>query len=192
VFVYALTETGEALFPRAYDAALAEVLEQVRAQQGDESVVRLFRRRWDQISASLKPELNRLSIDERARRLADTLTSLGYMAEAHGGAAKGSLPMLTEHNCAIRLIAERFPEVCAAEEAFITELLGTAVTRQAHIAKGANCCEYCIHEERGTKNEERRATNEERTVALVGSPGSIADATGDPDASDPSHLLEAL
>ena len=56
----------------------------------------------------------------------------------------GESPMLTEHNCAVKLIAERFPEVCAAEEKFITELLGTTVTRQAHIAKGANCCEYCI------------------------------------------------
>jgi predicted ArsR family transcriptional regulator len=64
------------------------------------------------------------------------------MAEAHADA--GESPMLTEHNCAIRLVAERFPEICAAEERFISELLGVAVTRQAHIAKGANCCEYCI------------------------------------------------
>ena len=199
VFVYTLTETGESLFPRAYDAALAEVLEQVRAQQGDGSVVQLFRHRWDQLSASLKPELNRLSMDERARRLADTLTSLGYMAEVHGGAATGSQQTLTEHNCAIRLIAERFPEVCAAEEAFITELLGAPVTRQAHIAKGANCCEDCIVEERGTmndgrpKNDGRRTMNDERLMTDASSRmESLADATGDPDTSGPPHLLEAL
>src|SRR5688500_5825425 len=67
------------------------------------------------------------------------------MAEARPVA--GALPVLTEHNCAIRLIAERFPEVCAAEERFIADLLGAPVTRQAHIAKGANCCEYCITEQ---------------------------------------------
>jgi DeoR family suf operon transcriptional repressor len=91
---------------------------------------------------SLTEAGERLPVEQRATRLAELLTSLGYMAEARSVA--GALPVLTEHNCAIRLIAERFPEVCAAEERFIADLLGAPVTRQAHIAKGANCCEYCI------------------------------------------------
>jgi DeoR family suf operon transcriptional repressor len=142
VFTYSLTPTGEALFPRAYDRALEEVLDLVREQQGDEGIVRLFQRRWDDIARVARPELERLPVDQRATRLAELLTSLGYMAEAGSGA--GSLPVLTEHNCAIRIVAERFPEVCAAEERFIADLLGAPVRRQAHIAKGANCCEYCI------------------------------------------------
>ena len=142
VFAYSLTESGEALFPRTYDSALAEALELVRQQQGIDGVVRLFQRRWQQVADEARPELEHLSVPERARRLATLLTSLGYMAEA--GARSGELPTLTEHNCAIRLVAERFPEVCEAEERFIAELLGAEVTRQAHIAKGANCCEYCI------------------------------------------------
>jgi DeoR family suf operon transcriptional repressor len=144
VFAYALTEAGEALFPRDYETALGELLELVRERHGEEGVVQLFRRRWDQLAEASKPALARLPLDQRAQRLAELLTSLGYMAEAHDGGGGGALPTLTEHNCAIRLVAERFPEVCAAEEAFITELLGTAVTRQAHIAKGANCCAYCF------------------------------------------------
>jgi DeoR family transcriptional regulator, suf operon transcriptional repressor len=142
VFAFSLTEAGEALFPRAYERALTEVLDLVREQQGDEGLVQLFQRRWDDIARVARPELERLPVDQRATRLAELLTSLGYMAEARPVA--GALPVLTEHNCAIRLIAERFPEVCAAEERFIADLLGAPVTRQAHIAKGANCCEYCI------------------------------------------------
>jgi DeoR family suf operon transcriptional repressor len=141
-FAFSLTDAGEALFPRAYEKALAEVLEQVREQQGEEGLVRLFQKRWDDIAVVARPELERLPVEQRATRLAELLTSLGYMAEARQVA--GALPVLTEHNCAIRLIAERFPEVCAAEERFIADLLGARVTRQAHIAKGANCCEYCI------------------------------------------------
>lgn len=142
VFAFSLTEAGEALFPRAYERALTEVLDLVREQQGDEGLVQLFQRRWDDIARVARPELESLPVDQRATRLAELLTSLGYMAEARPVA--GALPVLTEHNCAIRLIAERFPEVCAAEERFIADLLGAPVTRQAHIAKGANCCEYCI------------------------------------------------
>ena len=145
VFAFSLTDAGEALFPRTYERALAEVLDLVREQQGDEGLVQLFQRRWDDIARVARPELELLPVDQRAARLAELLTSLGYMAEAHAGS--GALPVLTEHNCAIRVIAERFPEVCAAEERFIADLLGAPVTRQAHIAKGANCCEYCITRE---------------------------------------------
>ena len=141
VFAFSLTDAGEALCPRAYEKALAEVLDLVREQQGEEGLVQLFQRRWDDIARVARPELERLPVEQRATRLAELLTSLGYMAEAH---IDGALPVLTEHNCAIRLIAERFPEVCAAEERFIADLLGAPVTRQAHIAKGANCCEYCV------------------------------------------------
>lgn len=145
VFAFSLTEAGESLFPRAYERALAEVLDLVREQQGDEGLVQLFQRRWDEIARVARPELERLPVEQRAKRLAKLLTSLGYMAEARPVA--GALPVLTEHNCAIRVIAERFPEVCAAEERFIADLLGAPVTRQAHIAKGANCCEYCIEKQ---------------------------------------------
>jgi len=144
VFAFSLTEAGEALFPKGYERALAEVLDLVREQHGDDGLVQLFQRRWDDIANVARPELELLPVDQRATRLAELLTSLGYMAEAH--AVSGALPVLTEHNCAIRVIAERFPEVCAAEERFIADLLGAPVTRQAHIAKGANCCEYCISE----------------------------------------------
>jgi DeoR family suf operon transcriptional repressor len=146
VFAFSLTPAGEALFPRAYERALEEVLDLVREEQGDEGIVRLFQRRWDEIARVARPELESLPVDQRATRLAELLTSLGYMAEARQGA--GSLPVLTEHNCAIRIVAERFPEVCAAEERFIADFLGAPVTRQAHIAKGANCCDYSVTNEK--------------------------------------------
>src|SRR2546430_2648331 len=65
----------------------------------------------------------------------------GYMAEWREAAGTFRL---SEHNCAIRAVAERFPEVCAAEERFLRDVLGAAVERRAHIASGCNSCEYAI------------------------------------------------
>lgn len=144
IFAYSLTVAGQALFPNAYESTLAQALEHVQAREGTAGVVQLFRRRWAQIAESAKPELSRLPVQERAHRLAELLTSLGYMAEAAEGTNGDTTQMLTEHNCAIRLVAERFPEVCEAEERFIEEVLGTEVTRQTHMAKGGSCCAYCI------------------------------------------------
>ena len=170
IFAYSLTPGGEALFPNAYESTLTQALNHVQATEGTAGVVRLFRERWSQIAESAKPELARLPVQERAYRLAELLTSLGYMAEAADTAETpeaAATQTLTEHNCAIRLVAERFPEVCEAEERFIEEVLGTEVTRQAHIAKGASCCAYCIQAtpspDASTVGLTRRAAATERT-----------------------------
>ena len=50
VYAYSLTERGEQLFPRSYANPLADALEVVRAEQGPEGVVRIFRRRWEAVA----------------------------------------------------------------------------------------------------------------------------------------------
>jgi DeoR family suf operon transcriptional repressor len=141
-FSYRLTEAGERLFPSHNDVVLSQALETVREKYGTEAVVDIFRARWASIAADAGPELALLPLPERTRRLAELLSSLGYMAEAE----ENGHGTLREHHCTIRSLVERFPEVCAAEEHFIGEVLGADVVRHAHIAKGANCCEYCITE----------------------------------------------
>lgn len=140
MFVFSLTERGEGLFPQAYDETLGEALELVREQGGEEALVAFFRRRWQSVADKAKPELEHLPLADRARRLAELLTTMGYMAES----PTEGVAMLREHNCTVRAVAMRFPEICAAEKQFIQDVLGVEVTRQAHIAKGANCCEYCL------------------------------------------------
>ena len=41
-------------------------------------------------------------------------------------------------------MAQRFPEVCAAEEKFLQTVLAADVERLAHIPSGCNACEYAI------------------------------------------------
>jgi DeoR family suf operon transcriptional repressor len=144
VLVYALTEAGESLFPRAYDATLGSLLEAVREQQGAEGVVELFRAQWERVAGDAKAELAALPLEERAQLLSELLTSHGYMAESEAGADSSAL--IREHNCVLRAVAERFPEVCQAEERFLAEFLGAVVERRKHIASGASCCEYCVKE----------------------------------------------
>ena len=144
VLVYSLTEAGEALFPRAYDETLTSVLELVRLQRGADGVVDLFRERWERIAGDAKEQLASLPLAERAQLLAELLTSHGYMAESESGAEKDAL--IREHNCVLRSVAEKFPEVCVAEEQFLAEFLGAVVERRTHIASGASCCEYCVKE----------------------------------------------
>ncbi len=146
--LYSLTHAGEALFPRAYDSTLTTLLDTVREQQGADGVVELFRAQWEHVAGGAKEELAALPFNERAQLLAELLTSHGYMAEA-AKSTEGTEAIIREHNCVLRAVAEKFPEICVAEERFLAEFLGAVVERRKHIASGASCCEYCVKEQRG-------------------------------------------
>ena len=141
-FTYSLSEAGEALFPRDYAGALSDALDVVRAEQGIEGVIRVFHRQWSALADAAWPRMEGRTLGERTAVLAELRTSQGYMADSDERSADEAV--IREHNCAIRDIAARFPEVCAAEERFFAELLGATVEREAHILEGCNACEYRV------------------------------------------------
>lgn len=140
-FAYRLTEQGEALFPNEYRDALTGLLRHVEAKTGRASVVEMFQQRYAQLAERLKAELTVAPRERRLEVVARVLTEAGYMAEWRE--ADGVFELL-EHNCAMRAVVERFPEICAAEEKFLREVLGADVERHAHIVCGCNACEYAI------------------------------------------------
>lgn len=140
VFLYSLTEAGHALFPQQYEGALIEALELIKTQLGSEGVIEVFRKRWQQVTEEAKPMLDSLPVAQRATKLAELLSQLGYVAETGSDGAV----VLREHHCSIKAIVARFPEVCLAEEQFIARVLNADVVRTQHMAKGNTCCEYCI------------------------------------------------
>jgi DeoR family transcriptional regulator, suf operon transcriptional repressor len=140
VFAYSLSDAGEALFPRAYVDPLADALEALRDREGTEAVVQLFRRRWDAIAEAAKPRLATLPLHERAQLLAELLAAEGYMSESV--AVDGDAATIRHHNCVMREIALRFPEVCSAEAEFIETVLGARVERRQHLKDGCRACEY--------------------------------------------------
>ena len=141
-YAFALSDAGEALFPRAYAPALLDAIEVVREVSGVEGVVGMFERHWTSLLHDAEPELSQLPLAERARRLAELLSTEGYMAEAE--APSPTEATIRQHNCAIRAVAERFPEVCDAEIRFLAGALGAPVERQSHILDGCNACEYSV------------------------------------------------
>jgi DeoR family transcriptional regulator, suf operon transcriptional repressor len=73
--------------------------------------------------------------------VAQLLSDEGYMAEGTATSGSGTL---VEHNCAIQAVAERFPEICAAEARFLAAVLGAEVDRREHILSGCSACEYRV------------------------------------------------
>ena len=141
VFVYRLTARGDGLFSNRYEDALTGLLQHIEEQAGRGEINRLFVDQFRARAESLKTELADQPVEMRLQRLVRLLSEEGYMAEWN--TTDGTI-RLAEHNCAIRAVAERYPEVCAAERKFLTEVLAAQVERRTHITEGSSSCEYSI------------------------------------------------
>jgi DeoR family suf operon transcriptional repressor len=140
-FAYGLTAAGEALFPRRYEATLTELLDHVVEHEGRASAVAVLEARYSALTRRLQEELAGAPPAERMAAVARLLSDDGYMAEGTASSQTGSL---IEHNCAIQAVAERFPEICAAEARFLAAVLGARVDRREHILSGCSACEYRV------------------------------------------------
>jgi DeoR family suf operon transcriptional repressor len=145
-FAYRLSPTGEGLFPRRYEATLLQFLDRIVRREGRDAAVRVLEGHFASLSERLRTETAGLGPARRLEIVAQALADEGYMAEAgaEAGADTGSIGTLTEHNCAIQAVAERFPELCAAEARFLEDVLGAPVDRRAHILGGCGACEYHV------------------------------------------------
>ncbi len=140
-FCYRLTDRAAALFPNRYQDALTELLSHVEERAGRGEISAIFAERFRSQAEALKTELADLPVEMRLQRLVRLLSDDGYMAEwkTENGAIT-----LAEHNCAIRAVAQRYPEICAAEARFLTDVLAAGVERRDHITAGSNACTYEI------------------------------------------------
>jgi len=140
-FAYRLTAEGEALFPSRYRETLTEVLDHLTQTVGRESAVRAFETRYEDLTRRLQGELAGVPGERRLEAVARLMSEAGYMAE---WSETDGVFRFAEHNCALRAVAEKYPEICAAEEKFLEAALGAVVARRTHIVSGCNACEYAV------------------------------------------------
>jgi predicted ArsR family transcriptional regulator len=144
-----LTAAGLELFPRRYDALALDLLEDIAERVDPRAVDAAFSCRTDKLVAEYEGALAGASgLEQRVARLAGLRDDAGYVAEWEQD-ADGTL-VLTENNCAVHRVAERYPVVCAMELALIRRVLGPGVevTRVSHTMAGDPVCAYRIRPHR--------------------------------------------
>jgi predicted ArsR family transcriptional regulator len=140
-----LTASGLELFPRSYDSFALDALEDIAEHVGPEAVNAVFDRRCDKLVAEYEGTLaGCCGMEERVAGLARIRDEAGYLAE-HTSNGNGEL-LLTENNCAVHKVAERYPAVCAMELDLLRRVMGpdVEVTRVAHTMAGDAVCSYRI------------------------------------------------
>jgi predicted ArsR family transcriptional regulator len=140
-----LTATGLELFPRRYDTLALDVLEDVAEHAGPQAVAAVFNRRGDKLVAEYEEALaGCCDLQERVAGLTQIRDDAGYLAE-YTSDGSGEL-VLTENNCAVHRVAERYPAVCAMELDLLRRVMGpdVEVSRIAHTMAGDAVCSYRI------------------------------------------------
>ena len=138
---YRLAPRGHDLFPDRYADTLAHLLDHVVEMQGREASAALLQAHYGVLGERIREETAGLAQEARGEHIARALDGEGFMATWQASPSGG---VLTEHNCPHLLVAERFPEVCADEEAFLARAFGATVQRQSRIASGCGCCSYHV------------------------------------------------
>jgi len=141
VSIYALAPAAQGLFPQQYQELTTELIDDLRAIDGENKVALLFRRRAERLYDQLAPTVEGRALPERLTILADYLDGQGYLAKWEPTTDGDYL--LKEHNCAIYGVAQCNPEVCACELDLFRRLLDNAeVEREQHIVDGDHLCCY--------------------------------------------------
>ena len=148
--VFALTEAGRDGFDQQYDDLAVQAL-RFLAETGGEQAVREFAERRvafvEERFHDVTREQPQLS---PAEVLAEVFTEEGYAASVRElpptgpWSGHGVGEQLCQQHCPVSHVAHEFPQLCEAETAAISRVLGSHVQRLATIAHGDGVCTTCI------------------------------------------------
>lgn len=134
---FQLSPTGRGKLRHAYDDLAGAALRKLREVGGQPAVDAFARDRVDGIVAQVEPVAEGTDPVRTVVQIAHALTSAGYAANVR---EVGAGVQICQHHCPVAHVATEFPELCEAETARFTELLGTHVQRLATIANGDCVC----------------------------------------------------
>jgi predicted ArsR family transcriptional regulator len=149
--VFIMTDAGREKFEHSYDDLAVAALKFITAQSGPHLVSIFAKFRADEMGRRAEPLLAKKK--NRSEALADFLTQEGYATTVqereHG-------EELCQHHCPIAHVAAEFPQLCEAETALFSKVLGTHVQRLATIAHGDGVCTTFIPQMSQTKTSVKK------------------------------------
>ncbi|GGL04715.1 helix-turn-helix transcriptional regulator [Deinococcus radiotolerans] len=141
--VFALTDRGEAAFPKTYSSLCVDVLRHIEGLFGAGAVLKVLDARNAEIADRLRTDLPAgLPLGERVQILVQRLNEHGFDATA--AQDDQGRWVFTQRNCPNLTVARQYAQLCSAEITLYTEVLGVPVMRDTRIACGQACCHYRV------------------------------------------------
>jgi len=137
--IYRLTEAGEHLFPKHYDALAVAVIDAVAEELGINAAVRVLERVSNDRVDAVAPSLAGKTLEQKMDVLKSWyLEDDPYMDHDRDGDDF----RLIERNCPFYNIAMRRPALCSVSVNALTRLLGVRVAREEKFQNGDGRCVF--------------------------------------------------
>ncbi|MBF4767935.1 MarR family transcriptional regulator [Nocardioides agariphilus] len=167
--VFAITEAGRDRFDQQYDDLAVQAIRFLAETGGDDAVRAFAERRMSFIEERFAAVLAADPGLTPAEALAQVFTDQGYVAGVRELPLMGHLggEQLCQQHCPVSHVAHEFPQLCEAETAAISRVLGRHVQRLATIAHGDGVCTTSIPAPRdvvatGSATDNAGSTNQKR------------------------------
>ncbi len=134
-YVYELTPEAEALFPKAYEPVLRQLLNVMAEHLGREETEALLRMVGRRIADKRTVPANGLSA--RLEGAVGVLNELGGLAELE---KRDGTFVIRGYSCPLSGVVPGHPEVCRLAEALLTELAGVPVHEHCDRGENPRCC----------------------------------------------------
>lgn len=140
--IYRISEAGDHLFPKQYDALSVAMIDAVAEEIGGEALRRILSRLTDDRVSAFAPGLRGLTLQEKVLALKNWYIDGDPYMEPE--TANGSF-RLVERNCPYLNTAMRRPAICSVSVNALTRLLGVRVDREETFQSGDGRCVFRIH-----------------------------------------------
>jgi predicted ArsR family transcriptional regulator len=149
--IYRLTQVGDALFPKQYDALANALIEEARGLLGPEALQHLMKNVAARFAAPYIGRLEGRPTSERAAEATKIIQERGCLAESR---ADGDDILIEQQSCPFPHVASRNSAVCALEVEFVRRLVGVDARLTTSLLRGDEACTYRVRGARATCGSE--------------------------------------
>ena len=138
---YRLTQAGDHVFPKHYDALTVAVLDAVSSELGPEALDRILASLTDAQARVWEQRLAGKSVRERVEALRGVYEGEDPFMEAEE--VSGGFRLI-EHNCPFLNVALERPALCSLTVSLLSRLLGFEVVREERFQSGDGRCSFRV------------------------------------------------
>lgn len=149
---YTLSQAGEQLFPKRYEALAVALIEAVDDALGEESLRRVLAAISNKQVAGWTAQLQDKDLRQRLEALREIYLEDDPYTEVQEG---DEGPQLVERNCPYLHTALQRPALCSVTLSTLERLLGRRVSRVKRFQDGDGCCVFQVHVEDVVDGERR-------------------------------------
>lgn len=139
--VYSLTGKADSLFPKTYDLLASVLLEEIRANDGNERLQKLLRQVAKRLAAPYQDRMRGKDLAGRVKETAAILDEQGCLTD---WSEEDGEFFIDEYSCPFPKIAEADRAVCALHVEFVGILAGSDAKLTRSLLRGERACTYRI------------------------------------------------